>query len=194
MRPGSSELVRFAPTRTRPARGLGADASSVPEDWRISADEQDGWLTKRPIFGAPVSILKSRLFSMTGSEMEDDPIAREFSEEWTLRASIKNAAGFGPEVFKDPILGPPLVRSLAPGISPEGVANATATPSNVKPARRFTFGTCPDENAMGWSLVPDSVQRSVCVVTHVALGVAAIAGVMAVVWAMNQAGRAVAGE
>jgi hypothetical protein len=162
----------------------------VPDDWRISADEQDGYLTKLPRgFGSPISILKSRLYSMSGSDMEDDPIAKQFSDEWMLRASLKNAARMGPEIFKDPILGPPMVKSLAPGISPEGVANATATPSQVKPSGHFTLGKCPAVDAMGWgSWMPDPIEQSVCVAVHVALGVLAFVAVAVAVKTLDLAG------
>lgn len=162
----------------------------MPDDWRISADERDGYLTKLPRgFGAPISILKSRLFSMSGSDMEDDPVAKQFSEEWMLRAQLKNAARMGPEIFKDQDLGPAMARSLAQGISPEGVANASATPPNVKSAGHFIFGKCPAEDAMGWgSWVPDPLERSVCVAVHAAIGLLGLAAVMATVWALNQAG------
>lgn len=209
MRPGSSALVRAAPTRTRPARGLGESTPSEldawirkvggdpaprtsssfvsgPDGWRLTPDEQDGYLTKRPLWGGTVSILKSRLFSMSYADMTDDPEARQFSSEYDLRMRLLEIKA-NPEVLKDPVVGPLVVEGMAPGLPKSDYANQAGTPI---PTKSFVLGKCPAEDAMGWPLVPDSIQHAVCVVTHVALGVLSLAAVIAAVWAIDTAGKA----
>ncbi len=173
MRPGSSALVRGAPIRTRPA---GLSGLTMPDDWRLTPDEADGDLTARDFAGSVITVRKSRLFTMTEAQVRaDETLGAYFLDAWRARRSALLSRG-DPAWMKQPSIRP----------EDPGMVDFAGTPGTQ---RRFVFGTCPDVSAMGWPIVPDVIQRSVCVATHVFVGLLGVGAVLVTVWALNQAGN-----
>lgn len=173
MRPGSASLRGFAPTRTRPARGLGG--LTMPRDWRLTPEETDGDLTATDFAGSPLRVAKSRLFTMTEAEvMADETLGAYFLTAWRQRRSALLSRG-------DPAW------MSQPSIRPDDPGNLDFAGTTHK--KGFVFGKCPTVDAMGWDFIPNGAQHAVCVVTHVAIGVLAFVGVLAAVWTLDTAGR-----
>lgn len=165
---------------------------SMTSNWRVAPDERDEVLTKTVFPGRTISILKSRLFSMSYAQASQDPDAREFLDEWSQRHVLVDRrdqiAATGKDPLRDPKIGPALWSSMTGGSDPESAANYGGSPT---PTKSFRFGHCPTKDAMGWDLVPDSVQRTICVGVHTVFGVIATAAVMAIVWGIGKVGDAV---
>lgn len=174
MRPGSSALVRAAPIRTAPVRGMAG--LTMPDDWRLTPDESDGDLTARDFAGSLITVRKSRLFSMTEDQVKaDETLGAYFLDAWKARRNALLDRG-DPAWMKQPS-----IRPEDPGMV-EFAGRGT-------PRRGFVLGQCPEVDAMGWPIVPDGIQRSICVLTHVGIGLLGLAAVVGVVWALNQAGN-----
>lgn len=179
MRPGSACLRGFAPTRTRPARGLGE--LTMPADWRLTPDEPDGDLVARDFAGSVITVKKSRLFSMTANEIRaDETLSAYFLDAWKARRTELLNRG-------DPAWMHP--KTITQVTSPPDELGMVEFAGGRRRSPGFVLGQCPDVDAMGWPLIGDRVQHTVCVSIHVALGVLALVGVMAAVWTLDTAGK-----